>query len=376
MRSTFRFVGKPSLPKNSKRPFMKEGTFKDKNKKTRKYVQMNFGVKCGENNMGFVEGFDSEKDEVNYWDYDGEKTTIDWEDRFDEDILDDLPRGIGYTINLGEDFGGRRTFLTLYDAMYFLEENLPNYKGKIMVTGDFERTYYPKNGNWYDKFKFKNVFAIDEENEVKDKLEVFADIYYNKNCIDKTDWKEEKKIYLDGFIEQYISSEKETMFVPMRFAFSGEKYKVDENELHKKLLKYKLSYIDIKNKNYVHIPWEIRLIRGAEEVDFDETMLTEKQKEQVELGIKTLDDFKPRGAVFGNNINEYRLFDPYLKGDFEDGILEADETNEEFEEKIYQPVMEESEKDMNKGKVVDIKELMDDDNDETEDIDLDVDDLF
>ena len=71
-------------------------------------------------------------------------------------------------------------------------------------------------------------------------------------------------------------------------------------------------------------------------------MLTDAQKEQIELGIKTLDDFKPKGNIYGDRIDEFRLFDPKLEGDFADGLLKADETADEFEEKIYQPPQDES----------------------------------
>ena len=36
------------------------------------------------------------------------------------------------------------------------------------------------------------------------------------------------------------------------------------------------------------------------------------------------------------------MFDPKLEGDFADGLLDADETADEFEEKIYQPPQDES----------------------------------
>ena len=71
-------------------------------------------------------------------------------------------------------------------------------------------------------------------------------------------------------------------------------------------------------------------------------MLTEAQKEQIELGIKTLEDFRPRGTLFGDRIDEFRLLDPQLKGDFADGLLESEDTMEEFEDKIYQPPQDET----------------------------------
>ena len=103
-----------------------------------------------------------------------------------------------------------------------------------------------------------------------------------------------------------------------------------------------MSYIDIKNKTMVHIPWDIVLLRGAEEAEFDESMLTAKQKEQIELGLKTLDDFKPKGNILGDRVNEYRLFDPKLTGDFADGLVDTEEKVSEVEEKIFVPAKDET----------------------------------
>ena len=102
-----------------------------------------------------------------------------------------------------------------------------------------------------------------------------------------------------------------------------------------------MKYIDVKNKNMVHILWDCVLIRGAETVEFTEDMLTENQKEQIELGIRTLDDFKPKGAILGGRVNEYRLFDPKLTGDFADGLVDTEMKESEFEEMVYAPAVDE-----------------------------------
>ena len=83
------------------------------------------------------------------------------------------------------------------------------------------------------------------------------------------------------------------------------------------------------------------MINGAEEVEFDESQLTKAQREQLELGIRTLDDFKPKGAILGGRVNEYRLFDPKLTGDFADGLVDTEMKESEFEEMVYAPAVDE-----------------------------------
>lgn len=348
MQTRFNFVGEIVLPKkDGKRPLFKEME-KKVDKKTRNMVSLNFGVKESDTNMAFVEAFDGEQETIKTMNADNEKINIDWADRFDEDVVDKVAGYKKYTLDLGEDFGGRQEFITLYDFIKKAAELLPQYKGKVAVVGQMVKEFY--KGTWYDKFKVQNIYAVDSER--KSRLSITADVYYNKDCIDKVDFKEDKKIYLDGYIEQYFDKDTGTKYIPQRFVFSTEKYDLEGNERHKKLFDYKMKYIDIKNKNMVHILWDCVLIRGAETVEFTEDMLTENQKEQIELGIKTLDDFKPRRGVVGDKINEIRLFDPQLTGDFADGLIDTETKFSEFEEDIFTPTKDEKMEDIEKSEKV------------------------
>lgn len=339
----FSFVGTPVLPKqksDSKRPFVKEGEYTDKQtKKKRKTLSLNFGVKESDSNMAFVEAFDSVQSTIKTMDADNEKMEVDWDDRFDADVIDKVASYRKYIVDLGEDHGGRQEFITVYDMIDFLREHLPDYDGRVVVTGQFTRDWYGKKKMYYSKFRIQNVFAASEER--KSRLMITADLFYNKDSFDDSDFDENKKITLDCYIEQYINKDEGRKYVPIQVVFSGAKYDM-ENERHKKLLDYKMKYIKVKSKDMVHIPWEMVLLRGAEEADFDESMLTDAQKEQIELGIKTLDDFKPKGNIYGDRIDEFRLFDPKLDGDFADGLLDADDKGSEFEERIYQPPQDET----------------------------------
>lgn len=382
--SRFTFVGTPVLPKEkAKRPFYKEFEKADKNGKKRTLASMTFGIKESDTNMAFVEAFDSAQDTILTMDSNNEKLNVDWNDRFDEDIVASVANYRKYTVDLGEDCGGRQEFITLFDMMQYLNEHLKEYKGKLMVTGQFVREWYAKKSVYLDKFRLQNVYAVDAE-EYKSRLSLVMDIYYNRDSIDKSEFKENQKIYLNGYVEQYMGKDEGRKLLPMQFVFSAAKYKLEENPKHKKLFDYKMSYIDIKNKTMVHIPWDVVLLRGAEEAEFDESMFTEKQKEQIELGLKTLDDFKPRGSIVGDRINEYRLFDPKLTGDFADGVLEVEDTPDEFEERIYQPPKDETLDEAKKSsKTQKTKKKTDDEDEppfdtdtESESDDVDDDDLF
>jgi hypothetical protein len=364
--SRFSFVGFPVIPKqkaDTKRPFCKEMSKKDeKTKKERKMLSMTFGVKENDANMAFVEAFGSVQDTILTFDTDNEKMEVDWDDRFDEDIVSKVANYRKYVVDLGEDHGGRQEFITTYDMIKHLEKVLPDYDGRVVVTGQFSRDWYAKKNTYFSKFRIQNVFAAKEER--KNRLSLTLDLFYNKDSLDDADFDENKKMTLDCYIEQYINKDDGKKYVPIQLVFSAAKYDLD-NERHKKLLDYKMKYLKIKSKKMMHIPWEVVLLRGAEEAEFDESMLTDSQREQVELGIKTVDDFRPKGNIYGDRIDEFRLFDPKLEGDFADGLLEVDDTPDEFEEKIFVPAEDETlEQAKNNSKKAAAKKSKDDEDDD------------
>ena len=364
--SRFSFCGTPVIPKqkaDAKRPFCKEISKKDeKTKETKKMLSMTFGIKETDMNMAFVEAFDSQQKVIKTMDVDNEKMDVDWDDRFDEDIIEKVANYRKYIVDLGDEHGGRQEFITAYDMIEHLREHLPNYDGRVVVTGQFTRDWYAKKKIYFSKFRIQNVFAAPEER--KNRLLLTMDLFYNKSSLDDSDFDENKKMTLDCYIEQYINKDEGRKYVPIQVVFSGAKYDL-ENEKHKKLFDYKMKYIKVKNKNMVHIPWEIVLLRGAEEAEFDESMLTDSQREQVELGIKSVDDFRPKGNIYGDRIDEFRLFEPKLEGDYADGVLECDDTADEFEEKIFVPAadetMEEAKKNSKSAKPKSKKDEDDDD---------------
>lgn len=373
--SRFSFCGTPVIPKqkaDTKRPFCKEISKKDeKTKETKKMLSMTFGIKETDMNMAFVEAFDSQQKVIKTMDVDNEKIDVDWDDRFDEDIIKKVANYRKYIVDLGDEHGGRQEFITAYDMIEHLREHLPNYDGRVVVTGQFTRDWYAKKKMYFSKFRVQNVFAAPEER--KNRLLLTMDLFYNKASLDDSDFDESKKMTLDCYIEQYINKDEGRKYVPIQVVFSGAKYDL-ENEKHKKLFDYKMKYIKVKNKNMVHIPWEIVLLRGAEEAEFDESMLTDSQREQVELGIKTVDDFRPKGNVYGDRIDEFRLFEPKLEGDYADGVLECDDTADEFEEKIYVPAQDETMEEAKKNSKSSSKAKKDEDEDDEPPFDKDDDD--
>ena len=325
--SRFKFYGELMIPKNREKFFKKWNG--GSNGKT-EMASIGFSVKEG-HNMGFVQSFGIKSEMIKTKDTENNNIEIPWEDRFNPEVISMVANYRKYRVNLGDELGGEKDFITEYDMVEYLAEMLPQYSGMVYVSGTYEKNV--AKDDYPDKFRINSVFAIADT--VKPKLTLTLDFFYNKDSIDTASFNNDKKIYVNGYVAQYINKDLGVRYCQQTAVLSAEKYDM-ENEKHLGQWNYKKSYLEKLNKNKMyHLLWECRLVNGAEEVEFDESQLTDQQKKQIEFGVRTLDDFKPKGNIYGSVIKEVRLFEPILQSGFENGILTCDETIDEFEEKIF-----------------------------------------
>ena len=331
-RILFTFIGQPVIP--SKRPAFSETTF-IRDGKPNTAMTARFGIRDG-NNCMFVDGFDSPAAIINSLNDKMERVEIDWDSRFDPDVLSHTPSFRKYYVNLNDD---RREFLTQFDMMNHLKEVLPEFTNDIVVSGELRITPNRKNpGGFYYSYSFNSVRAAKPDESRK--FTITADLYYNKNSLDKTDVKSTGKYFLNAYTPVYISSEESVKYIPFNAAFNVACYNLSD-EMHKKIYNFKTGLLDIRQSNMQHLMWEIRCINGAEEIPFDESMLTPLQKLQIEIGERTLEDFRPRRPVVGESVTEFRLFTPVLKNEVDKGLVDSGMTESEFEQNVYSPVQEE-----------------------------------
>ena len=199
----------------------------------------------------------------------------------------------------------------------------------------------------------RNIYAIDEDKK-NTRLKITGDFFFNKDSIDISEWKDNKKLILNGYTQAYIKDKKKTMYVPETIVLDCGKIDFD-NEEHVKQVKAKLSCINssikdgkisskLKSSTMYKIGVELRYTNSAQEVEFDESLLTDKQKEFIELGLKTAQDFIKGNKVFGERVDEFKLINFQIERDaYSNGCVDLEMDPSEFEEDIFVPDKEESE---------------------------------
>ena len=318
--SRFNFVGEPIISRKSDESFVRR--FKGTKDKKADMISMRFGVRENKNNSIWVEAFGMKFDTIKTVAGDNEKIEVAWEDRFDQKIIDSVPM---YRKFIAEFEDGEKQFLSKYDFIEYLAEKLPAYSGRVFVSGRYSRSFW--KGELFDKFEVDTIrIATSDRNSLHLKL----DLYYNKDCVDLSDFNDKKRIIVDGYIKQYINKDEGEKFVPQTVVLDVSKF--NDTEKHQKYAKMLIQDIDIKNNDIVHLPWDCKIIRGVETEEFDVDMLTDRQKQQIECGIATIEDFtKP----IGENIYEFRFFRQMLNGDFADGPVDSGYSLADLKNELY-----------------------------------------
>ena len=227
-----------------------------------------------------------------------------------------------YSKQIKEMATNRKDFI-MKDAIKFLNTALPlidQEKLKIKVTGQPSINYY--KGKATLQYIPSMIEVVPEETE--NMLKVWADVFYSKDDVD--DDKKERKVFINTYMGQRKSGQDKLYPVPIVFDYT--KYD-EENEQHKMLLDYQKSTFETKNKKvYYRNNVELNVVEGAEIVEFNESQLTDKQRTQVKLGLAKLEDFKPRGNVYGDRIHELKFYKATLQGDFKNGAIESFDTKD------------------------------------------------
>lgn len=324
------------------------------------------------NNRAFLELPGFKYDQIKFYDFDQNEHEIDWEDRFKEEHLKIASNKYVIAFTDKE----RHEFLSSYDFVLFVRDNIDKIKGKrFTITGRVRKNEY--RGKISDRFEIQNMYELADDDTRKNQLRIFGDFFFSKESVDSADWKKEKKIYLNGWTKEYIDKDHKNVYVSKQVIFDCHKADLD-NEIHFEKINFQLKQIGLaideskdiasklkKNKHY-QIGITLSYTNGNEEIEFDESQLTDNQKQMIKLGLAELNDFKPKGNIYGERKTLFYYKGFNLIGNYADGMVTIDDPD--FESHIYSPSAIESFQDvMNPPETEENKKT---------DLDDDIDDLF
>lgn len=207
------------------------------------------------------------------------------------------------TAKLKESEAKHKVFLHEWDFSKALYE-LTKSAGKELyyVTGDVDIQYNMDKSEAYRSYKVRRVLRAKEE---EPKANVNLDFHFTKDAVDKSDWDETKTAKVNGYIRYRFNDKKRdikgTFATEVSFKIDGSKDEKMALGLIKKLEK------DFDDERPVHrIDLKLDAIDGAQKEELKYEDLTDEQKEDIECGLATLEDFqREAGSVYGERIRDY-----------------------------------------------------------------------
>jgi len=169
---------------------------------------------------------------------------------------------------------------------------------KFLIRGNGNYSYSEKNERVYESYVPTRIYLAADDAEEYSTANIT--LLFGAESLDDMSVEEKGKYYVSGWSMEYDSNRKGNIPVPMTITFSAE------NEKLAAALKKKFTVDDDSIKEY---GIEVSMLNGAQKTEITEDMLSDEQKEDLELGLITLDDIRKDmgGSVYGDRIQEYQF---------------------------------------------------------------------
>jgi len=302
-------------------------TFKMNNESSRSdwvYHQLNLGVDCGNGNVVYAEmmgGYGAERQNVLYVhgkklndagkeidDYNN-KFTIAWEDRDDEDLLENVGNSCFITVGLEKDTKDKvfsKKFLSSYDAIQYIKEHL-EAGSVINVKGTLKYSIY--NDEVQTKKEINSIYL--SKKEPSDYKAIFTQtILLDQDSIGKLD--KEKAVYpiyarVIDYTKLYGDKEVKSN-VPFTKLFEMEVNK--ENPEHTEKLIDKVFRV---KSNITEVVVEGDIVEGQTLVAITKDDFPDDIQELIDCGAYTLEDTISKMAVTGIREKRFIIRRPVIQ---------------------------------------------------------------
>lgn len=233
----------------------------------------------------------------------------------------------------------RKEFISAYDFIDFINKLANSEKAKNMifkVQGNYEFNYDEKSDTWYRSIVPTRIYRA-EDNAEQTSSGTFG-FTFGRNSIDENGFEDTKKYKINGFLSQYVSSLKKSLFVPMSLTINGN----GDEKAEKKAqgFKKKFSFPVECDCEYREIGLTVDILNGSQKVELTEDMLTEEQKENLEYGLITMDEIRKELGkdIYGDKVQDIiivGLAKGYSSGAKDTAFTESDIENKKVDDNIF-----------------------------------------
>lgn len=203
----------------------------------------------------------------------------------------------------------RHEFISEMDYIDFIKKVIDSekYKDKLFfIRGNGEYQYSDNQQKVYESYIPTRIYLAADDAEPSSTATI--NIIFNSESLDEMSVEEKGKYYVNGHMMEYDQNRKANIPVPVTIVIPVPE---DDEKGKKKAeaFKHKFMVDDDTYKEYGAI---VNMLNGAQKTEITEDMLTDEQREDLDLGIITMDDIRSEigGNVYGDRIREYQLVKP------------------------------------------------------------------
>lgn len=356
------------------------------------YSVMNLGVDCGNGNTVYVDmmgGHSTTSDSILYVhgvkeNDNGKKTddyenrfTIDWDDRFDPDIIDQVGSNCFITVGIEKDSKDKtfsKKFLSAYDAIEYIKEHL-EADTVVNVKGDLKYTEY--QGNVQIKKEVTSIFLSKADSVDKYSAKFQQTILVDKDSLNKFD-KDLDAFPIDVYVVDYVGKHGESkQEIKQNVAFSKRMlFEVIEDN-PEKTAKLISKLFKVKKDGVNEILIEGDIVEGQAKVNITIDDIPDDIKDLIELGAYTEEEALAKCAVGNTREKKMIIRKPVIRlvGEGDDKIptIMRTEDKYKFDDLVFlSQLVSEDEVEEKDSKAKDMSKK---DKDEEENKEYDLDDL-
>ena len=317
------------------------------------YNVMNLGVDCGNGNVVYADmmgGYSNKGDSVVYVhgkktedgkdkdDYEN-KFTIDWEDRLDENITEQVGNQCFITVGLEKDAKDKtfsKKFLSSYDAIEYIKEHLTD--GMVVnVKGNLKYSIY--QDSIQVKKEITSVYLSKADDVSKYSATFQQTILVDKDSIGKYD-KESGSFPITTYVVDYVGK------------YGQDKIEIKQNVVFTKVFQFEVAEKDLekgakllvkmfkaKKDNVNEITVEGIIVEGQAKVNITLDDVPEDIRELIELGAYTEEEALAKCAVGNTREKKMLIKKPVIKlvgeGDDKKPVIQRTDEKYKFDDLVF-----------------------------------------
>lgn len=238
----------------------------------------------------------------------------------------DLAEFKKYVFVNGDD---RHEFATQHELAELVHKELqkPEMKDKtFMIKGEIE--YNESGDKLYTKYNVSRVYVMNEpkedEDPIQEKCEANIELYISEGALDESAYDETGQMFLTGYVGVYDKDKKGEVGISQTVEIELPPGKKNREKMKNRIIEN----LEIKEEEYLSkIGVKVELFAKAPEVEFDESMLTDEEKEDLEYGFTTMEEIKADRGVGKGKFENKLLFTGWSRG-FSKGCTSSTQTLE------------------------------------------------